>query len=936
MSGPLPSIDRRRLLQLMAGAAAMSTAACGRVREEIVPYVRMPERLVPGNPLQFATSLTLDGIAQPVLVESHEGRPTKIEGNPDHPASRGSTDAFAQAAIFSLYDPGRSRVVLHAGQIGTWNDLLGALVAAAPKWRAAGSGLRLLSGAVTSPSLAAGIAALAQAYPGARWHRWQPIHRDEMRRGAEIAFGQRLEPRYRLDQARVVLSLDADLLGPGPEQVLQARDFSQTRRARRGMTDLGRLYVAEPTLTLTGLQADHRLATARNRIEPLVRALAARLGAAVEAPTLAQDAQRFLDSVLPKLQGRPAVVAVGQAQPAAVHALAHWINQKLGAFGHTVELAPPVELDPVDQTQSIAELVADMRAGHVDTLVILGGNPVYDAPADLDFAGALAKVGLAVRLGLYDDETSARCAWHVPFLHELECWGDAAAADGTIGIQQPLITPLYGGISAYDLLAALQGRSGGSAYESVRETWRGRAGAGDFEAWWRRALHDGFVQGTRPAAIEPPPAKLPGPPAPAAAAPAPFELCLHPDASVWDGRFSENAWLQELPQPLTKLVWGNAATVSPPDASKLGLADGDIVRLACDGASIDVPVLVAGGQAEATIGLPFGYGKRTGVIGRDVGASAYPLRRRNAAWALPATLSRTGTRVELATTQMHHRMEGDDLVRRMAPAQLAAVSPAPPAPPSFFVEPPRPSDDPYAWAMVIDQSVCIGCNACVAACQAENNTPVVGPDEVRRGRDMHWLRVDLHFGTAPERASAGFQPVPCMQCEAAPCEPACPVEASVHDSEGLNVQVYNRCVGTRFCQSNCPYKVRRFNFFGYGDGQEYADLGDPMLAAAHNPDVSVRARGVMEKCTYCVQRISRARRAAEKADRRIADGEVQTACQQACPTQAIAFGNLRDDAGAVASLRREPHHYALLEELDTRPRTTYLAQVRASFGEEPS
>jgi molybdopterin-containing oxidoreductase family iron-sulfur binding subunit len=429
---------------------------------------------------------------------------------------------------------------------------------------------------------------------------------------------------------------------------------------------------------------------------------------------------------------------------------------------------------------------------------------------------------------------------------------------------------------------------------------------------------------------------LPGAQALSTAAPAPFELCFHPDASVWDGRFAENAWLQELPQPLTKLVWGNAAMVAPQDAGRLGLTDGDIVRLAAGDASIEVPVFVAGGQAEGTIGISLGYGKRTGTIGRDVGVSAYPLRRRDAAWALPVALTRTGGRVELATTQMHHRMEGDDLVRRMAPAQLAAAPSTPPPLPSFLGTPPRPIDDPYAWAMVIDQSVCIGCNACVAACQAENNTAVVGPDEVRRGRDMHWLRVDLHFDDAPERASAAFQPVPCMHCEAAPCEPACPVEASVHDSEGLNVQVYNRCVGTRFCQSNCPYKVRRFNFFGYGDGQEYGDLGDPMLAAAHNPDVSVRARGVMEKCTYCVQRISRARRSAEKADRPIADGEVQTACQQACPTQAIAFGNLRDNASAVASLRREPHHYALLEELGTRPRTTYLAQVRESFSEKPS
>ncbi|MBV9702135.1 MAG: 4Fe-4S dicluster domain-containing protein [Methylobacteriaceae bacterium] len=929
------ALDRRHALKLMAGIAAMQTTACSAPPEEIVPYVRMPERLVIGNPLRFATSLALNGYARPVIVESHEGRPTKVEGNPDHPASRGATDAFAQAAILSLYDPGRSRVILQDRQISNWDALLKAVTDVAPTWRSDGSRLRILSGVVTSPTLASQIATVLDAYPGARWHRWQPVNADEVRRGAELAFGRRLEPRYRLDQARTVLSLDADLLGNGPEQVRHAHDFSGNRRARRGTSGLTSLYVAEPTLTLTGAQADRRLPLARSAVLGVARALAARWGAPLQQEMLPTATLAFVEAVGNELlsRGSDALVAVGEGQPAEVHALGHWLNERIGALGHGVEMIAPVEADPVDHVSSIKELLADMNAGRVDALVIIGGNPAFDAPADLGFGDALKAVRLTIRHGLHDDETSELCHWHVPALHELESWGDLAAPDGAIGIVQPLITRLYDGRSPHELLAALVGRLTGSTYEIVRDTWRARANASDFESWWRSVLRDGFIRGTRHAAVAVGPARLPRLQADIGTlASGGFEIVFSPDPAAWDGSFAENAWLQELPRPFTKLTWGNAAHMAPKDAQALGIADGDRVLLSVDRSQIEIPAAVMPGQVSGTIALTLGCGRRAGAIARDIGTDVYPLRTTASLWnRLGIVLSRGSGHVVFPTTQ-GERMEGRDLVRSLTSAEFASGPPYEEAlPVSLYTAAPKRTQDPYAWAMVIDQSVCIGCNACIAACQAENNTPVVGPDEIRNHRDMHWLRVDVYFRSLPEAPAVAFQPVPCMHCEKAPCEPVCPVEASVHDSEGLNVQVYNRCIGTRFCQANCPYKVRRFNFYGYADGQEYSNLGDPLLEAVHNPDVSVRARGVMEKCTYCVQRISRARRSAEKEDRIIADGEVVTACQQACPVDALVFGNLNDPSSRVSRLRHEPHHYALLGELGTRPRTTYLAQVRQAF-----
>lgn len=930
--------SRRQALQLLTAAAlALPAAACSRAPEHIVPYVELPEGLTPGKPLTFATSLLLGGIAQPVIVESHEGRPTKVEGNPQHPASLGRTDAFAQAAILSLYDPARSKTVLKNGQIASWADFLAAIARASRDWSPTGAGLRLLSGRTTSPTLLRQITKLKRQYPSLVWHRWEPINDDSVLSGAELAFGQRLEPHYRLDQADVIVALDADLLGPGPRQVTHGIAFSEGRRARANSRKLTRLHVAEPLLTLTGAMADSRHRLKRSEVADLAWLLAARLGADVPAPKDTSSATPWLDMVAREIeahQGR-ALVAVGPGQPAHVHALAAWINYRIGAVGSLVSWREPIEVDPGDHGASISALAHEMAAGQVQTLVILGGNPAYDAPADLGFTDALGKVPLSVHLGQHVNETAELVSWHIPELHPLESWSDARAADGSIGIIQPLITPLYDGRSAHDVVAVLSGNFDPSSREIVQEHWRETSDVAQFDQFWRQTLHDGFTSLRPPEASQP--AGEPRLPQAPAAQPrsSGFEIVFAPDESVWDGSFAENAWLQELPNPLTKEVWGNAASLAPADADGQSIREGDIVRIEIGERRLELPAVIAPGQAAGTIGLKLGYGRRTGVIANGIGANAYSLRASDGLWAASgASLVKTGGHVSLARTQVHRSMRGQDIVRTMSLAELASARQKPaPGEPATSLYPTFPPGK-HAWAMVIDQSVCIGCNACVTACQAENNIPVVGPDEVRRGRDMQWLRVDLYFKGSPDDPDTLFQPVPCMHCEKAPCEPVCPVEASVHDSEGLNVQVYNRCIGTRFCQANCPYKVRHFNFYGYADGQEYKNLGAPIIEAAHNPDVTVRARGVMEKCTYCVQRISGARRLAERENRPIREGEVVTACAQACPTRAIIFGDLLDKDSEVARLRRQPHEYALLADLGTRPRTTYLARVRDTERED--
>ena len=920
-------VDRRGALRLMASGVALALASCGRPPEEVVPYVDMPERLTPGVPLRFATALPLGGYARGVIVTSTEGRPIKVEGNPRHPASLGATDVFCEAAVLSLCDPDRLKVVRRGDEIATWSAFEAALLGQMEQERARhGAGLRILTNRVTSPTLLRQIDALLKALPEAKWHRYEPIDDDAPLAGAAQAFGRPLTALPRFADARVVLALDADPIGAGPGQIRFGHDLVRARQSHSAQEFL-RLYAVEPAWTLTGAAADHRVALHHALVRNLALAVAHELGAPSPDTPLPPDAARFARAAAADLKARAGqgLVVAGRRQPAEVHALCHWINAQLRA---PIDYIAPVDPSSMSHNDSLRALADDIASHKVQTLVIIGANPAYDAPGDLHFADALAAVPFSVRLGSHDDETATRCTWRLPQSHPLESWSDLRAHEGTASIVQPLIRPLYDSRTAHQMLALVGGAAAGASLDQVRATWTPQAG-GDLGGWWRRTLQDGVVANSAGKPVTPPSAKLPQ--VQPAGTPNGLSLALAPDPSLWDGGEANNAWLQECPRPFEKQVWGNALHVSEIDARRLKLEDGDVVRVQANGRTIEAPVLVRAGQAADTLAATLGHGRtHAGAIGNGIGFDVYALRRSDAPsrWAVDGvTLAPAGRRQNLLLAQHHFRLDGEaeDLQPRLTLAELAQGKHAPNAPsanpPTLL---PPESRDTYAWAMVIDTTACIGCNACVVACQAENNVPVVGPAEIAMGRDMHWLRVD----TYEVHGRPGFSPIPCMHCEHAPCEPVCPVAASIHDSEGLNVQVYNRCVGTRFCESNCPYKVRRFNFFGYADGAEYANLGAECVRAVFNPDVTVRGRGVMEKCTYCVQRISRARRAAEKENRAIRDGEVVTACEAACPTRAISFGDRNDPKAAIQAQRAAPHAYALLGDLGTRPRTTYVARLR--------
>jgi molybdopterin-containing oxidoreductase family iron-sulfur binding subunit len=943
-------VSRRRFLQLMGASLALAgLGACGRQPDEkIVPYVRASrEELVPGQPLYFATTLTLGGLALGVLAKSVMGRPIKIEGNPQHPASLGATDTFAQAAVLTLYDPDRAQAVLQRGQISTWDAFLTAMHAIREDQRLKdGVGVRVLTETVTSPTLTQQLRALLTHFPAATWHQYEPVTNYTAQAGARLAFGTDVNPLYHFDKADVILALEADFLACEPGNLRYVHDFMQKRQVLDERQSMNRLYVVESTLSLTGSIADHRLPLRSSAVAGCAWAVARALGAlagngatATQSALLlsrlaapAADTQAsWISAIAEDLwqhRGTSLVVA-GRQQPPLVHALAHAMNDALGNVGQTVVYTAPVVVQPTDQRASLRALVEDMAAGRVELLLILGGNPVYTAPADVPFATHLAKVPWSVHLGLYVDETSALCHWHIPEAHELESWGDARAYDGTVSVLQPLIAPLYDGTSAYELLAALLGQPEPSGRDIVRQYWRSQYQGENFDLFWRTALHNGVIADT---AFPPQEVHLQTgwltdavPPEPT---PPGLELLFQPDPTIWDGRFANNGWLQELPKPLTKLTWDNAVLLSPTTAARLGVQNEAVIELRLQGRTVRAPVWIAPGHADEAVTVHLGYGRwRAGRVGTGTGFNAYTLRTSDTFWIGHGLEIRpTGERYPLAATQHHYGMEGRHLVRAGTLQQYLEQ-------PHFaqhMEEAPQPQEtlyapypyEGYAWGMAIDLSTCLGCNACVLACQAENNIPIVGKTEVQRGREMHWLRIDRYYKGPPYQPEVYHAPVLCMHCEHAPCEVVCPTYATVHNQEGLNDMVYNRCIGTRYCSNNCPYKVRRFNFL------QYADYHTPSLQLLHNPDVTVRTRGVMEKCTYCVQRIQAGRIQAKLENRTIRDGEVVTACQAACPTGSIIFGNINDPSSRVAQRQASPLNYGMLAELNTRPRTTYLARLR--------
>jgi MoCo/4Fe-4S cofactor protein with predicted Tat translocation signal len=1033
-------IERRTFMKLMGASLALAglSGCVFQPPEKIVPYVKQPEEHVPGKALFFATAAPLFGAATPVLVRSNEGRPTKIEGNPDHPNNRptdfppedpirdprgsSATDIFSQASILSLYDPDRSQTLTFREDIRTWTAFVGEMRSALDEQRPKqGAGIRFLTESIISPTFGEQMRATRTAFPQAKWHQYEPANQDNTRAGAIAAFGQPVNTTYRFDLAQRILSLDGDFLSPTfPGYLRYSREFIARRRVTESNREMNRLYVVETTPSNTGAMGDHTWEVKPSEMEGIARSIAARVVPNFPAGTATANLP-WIEPLIRDLQQHngASIVVAGEGQPPVIHALAHAMNDALGNVGKTVFYTDPLEVNSVDQRQSLQELVNDMDAGRVELLVIIGGNPVYNTPVDLKFDfERLKKAKLRVHLSEYKDETSELCHWHIPAAHYLESWGDTRSYDGTVTILQPLIEPLHDGKTALEMLAIFSEQYDRKPYETVKSYWQGQqrtgagggtqaagAGAGsagaagqaptaqnqsstatqpvpgpstpapaaapspspsqEFETWWRQSLHDGFIANSAlPAKSVSLQANFQAsfatqnqnPPAQAAAS-GTFELIFRPDPSVYDGRFANNGWLQELPKPLTKITWDNVAVMSANSARVVagvttngGASKGrehyvpTIELVTQQGRALSVPLWIMPGQPDGVITIYLGYGRRlagrlgSGTPELPVGFDAYTIRTSFEPWFSSGIQVRGSTKpYVLATTQLHFNLEDPDFSNEERDIVRSETlehylhgekHDEKHAHPSLYPDYPYQDQDQnapnYAWGMAIDLNNCIGCNACTIACQAENNIPIVGKVEVTRSREMHWIRVDTYFkGFDPSHPEGiNFMPVPCMHCENAPCEPVCPVHATVHSAEGLNDMVYNRCVGTKYCSNNCPYKVRRFNFFLYQDWEEQT------YQLMRNPDVSVRSRGVMEKCTYCVQRIQNGKIQAELEDRKVRDGEIQTACQAVCPTEAIIFGDINDPNSRVSKLKATDRDYSLLGELNTRPRTTYQSQLK--------
>lgn len=1009
--------DRRSFLRLLGASLALAgigSAGCRRWPvEEIRPYTSRPAGTTPGVPEFYATLFEHDGIATGILAKSFDGRPIKIEGNPDHPSSLGAACAFAQASILDLYDPDRSRHIQqriaasdeapsaadfdvsvlgtqagHSGRVQrTWEEFEASARALFDAHRSRqGEGLAILVPPTSSPTLRRLMNECKQSMPKVRCFAYQPVHQDAAWAGARAAFGRPLRCQYDLAKAKRIVCFDADLLGSHPAHLRLSRDWASGRTSADQGT-MNRLISIESDWTLTGSVADVRIPLSPSRIELAVRWLAMRLGVLSEVrPELDDATLRRLDAVADDVrqQASASLVAGGPSLSPAAHQWIHAINDRLGSAGVCVHYTPePMAEDAPDGCVASIRQLSELLQGNVlQTLVILGGNPVYDAPADatLNLESTPARPLVSMHLSLHDNETSRACTWHIPAAHALETWNDGLAWDGTYTLGQPLILPLFDGKSPLELLALIAGKPALGAMSLVRETFSQRfpeAGA----KGWELALHDGMHKGSQFEVVPATKPTLPALPWPDASAEPEektagrFEVRFVPDAKVHDGRYANNAWLQELPEPISKLTWDNAAWISKSDADRLALSTGDVIRITnnnVSNASIEIPVLILPGHAAGCLTLPLGYGRaQAGRIGDGVGVNVYPIRPCEEAYvAKVCAVAKTGRRRDLATTQLHHLVDlpaelalHDRLGARNEPGRLIheallsdylrdphsvhgddhAVHAAP------LFDPPSSFDAPHRWGMAIDLNLCLGCGGCVVACQAENNIPVVGRDNVASNREMHWLRIDRYFKGDVNEPDILHVPMTCAHCENAPCEQVCPVAATVHDAEGLNAMIYNRCIGTRYCANNCPFKVRRFNYFdfhatdprepakpwlGVPDRQSVEDVST-FKKMLHNPDVTVRMRGVMEKCTYCVQRIASARIAAKNqhaAGKRdsdlVRDGEVQTACQATCPTRAIVFGDLNDPNSRASQARRNPRSYAMLAELNLGNRTTYLAKIR--------
>ncbi len=938
-------MKRRNFLGLMGASIALAgLAACRRPVEKIIPYVAQPEEVIPGIPNYYASTIPFGLESFGVIVESHEGHPTKIEGNKKHPSTMGASNILQQASILDLYDPDRSQNVLNGGKISTWSAFEGFWKGMHKEFSAnRGKGLAVLSRSFHSPSMARAQHDFMKTFPQARWVNYEAVSDVNIYAGLKIATGRPVQPVYRLDKAKVVFALDADFLYSETDNIRNARGFADGRRLKSEKDDMNRLYVAEGIFTVTGGMADHRLRVNTSQIINLAVALVHELKSLGARSVVADQTKPvqlpekqavFINALAKDLianRGKSLVLA-GRRQPAEVHALVYAINNTLKNTGNAVEYYT-LEDAGIPDPDEFDLLINDLMTGTVSTLAILGGNPLYDAPADAGFDLAIQIAQHTIHLGSHVDETASKCEWHLPMAHFLESWGDARALDGTLSVVQPLIEPLFGGRSALEIVQLLADGTPTRGYEIVQRNWK-KVLRGNFEHSWKKLLHEGVLENSasKPVGTKMKPAEIAKAlngrsPAEVPSAHS-LEINFVASPALFDGRFANNGWLQELPDSVSKLSWDNAVLMSLQTAQALGVKNEDVVLLEFEGRELAAPVWIQPGQADFSILLVLGYGRNAaGRIGSGVGFNAYRLRTvKHPDFATGLKITPTSEVYEMANTQDHNSMEGRPIVRE---ASLEEYRKEPNFAPEMVEHPPLVSlweehsyEEGYQWGMVIDLNACTGCNACTIACQSENNIPIVGKEQVRNGREMHWLRMDRYFIGDIDEPEMVYQPVGCQQCENAPCEQVCPVQATVHDSEGLNVMAYNRCIGTRYCSNNCPYKVRRFNFFNYTK-----DLPE-IVHMAQNPDVTVRSRGVMEKCTYCTQRINEGKYAAKAEGREVKDGEIVSACEQACPTNAITFGNINDPNSAVVQMKKQNRNYELLAELNVQPRTSYLAKLR--------
>ena len=937
------SWSRRKFLTLMGASLAMAgLASCRRPVEKIVPYVERPEEVIPGVPLYYATSMPFSDHAFGLVVESHEGRPTKIEGNKLHSSTLGAASAIIQAQTLSLFDPDRSKKVLKGQQEKSWNDFVLNWIGAFEKFKEnKGAGLSVLSGMFSSPTLSRLKKSFDKNFPKARWLTYEAVSDENIYNGTKAAFGKSYRPNYSFDKARVVLSLDSDFLLTESDSIKNARGFAAARNVETEKDEMNRLYVVESGYSTTGANADHRQAISSGDIGAFALNLANALNnlginvAGTGAQLVSDKKFKWVNELARDLAGAKgaSLVVAGRRQPAAVHALAAAINDALGNIGKTVEYSEVSDTSSSDSA-GLQSLVADMNSGSVSTLIMFGSNPVYDAPAELGFAAAMSKVKTTIHFNDYVDETGQLTTWHVPKSHFLESWGDTRSYDGTRGLTQPLIRPLFGSVSESEMMGLLAEGKFTKGYDLVRQTWKNKNKGGNFESRWRKILHDGLEQksayksespGIRNSVIS---KFLRDNPLTNSSGKSGMEIIFRSSPSLYDGRYATNGWLQELAHPISKLTWDNVAYMSNADAKSLGVKNNDVVKLELAGRSLELPVWIQPGQAKNSVVVELGYGRKGAFkVGDGVGGNVNLLKNFSVVgFAAGLKVTKMNRTHALACTQDHWSMEGRAIVREASLQEYRkhpkfaeeAVQHKPLE--SVFDE--HSYAEGYQWGMTVDLNSCVGCNACMIACQSENNIPIVGKEQVANGREMNWIRLDRYYSGDVEDPETVHQIILCQHCENAPCETVCPVNATMHDAEGLNVMVYNRCIGTRYCSNNCPYKVRRFNFFNYT--KDYSEIEK----MTQNPDVTVRFRGVMEKCTYCIQRISAAKIEAKNNGKKVVDGDITTACQQACPVDALTFGDINDAESRVSKKKKFNRNYALLSELNVKPRTTYLAKIR--------